>query len=78
MDQEADPVVTFMPAGWLMRIVIAILCVIMPSAIFGALSLAYPHQEAAKSTYVSPRFCYDEDDNFKSDVCSKIGKQWNL
>jgi hypothetical protein len=57
---------------------IALLLTLMPAVIFLALMGAYPHQEAPKSTYVSPRYCYDEDDNFKSDVCSKIGKQWNL
>lgn len=25
-----------------------------------------------------PAYCFNDTDNFKSDVCSKIGKQWSL
>lgn len=34
--------------------------------------------EHHSSSYVSPLFCFNDTDNFKSDVCSKIGKQWSI
>jgi hypothetical protein len=43
--------------------------------VFGAYLYSEEHP---KSAYVSPRYCFNGEDNFKSDVCSKIGMQWPL
>jgi hypothetical protein len=36
------------------------------------------YQERRTSTYASPLYCFNDTDHFKSDVCSKIGKTWDL
>jgi hypothetical protein len=52
-----------------------ILCAVGLYVVYLGYALSPEHP---KNPYASPRYCYDEDDDFKSDVCSKIGKQWNL
>lgn len=39
--------------------------------LIGAMAVDYTHKPAP---YDPPAYCYDSEDNFKSDVCSKIGK----